>query len=146
MANWLFKSEPDDFSIDDLREAGTTRWDSIRNYGARNRLKECVPGDRVLFYHSGRKASVVGVARVASKPYPDPLQFEPESDYCDPKSSPDDPKWWAVDIAFVRALDEPVTLKSMKAEEALSGLEVLAQPRLSVSRVGSAEFERVLNP
>lgn len=143
MAYWLFKSEPEEYSLDDLREAGQVRWDSIRNYGARNRLQECVPDDEVLFYHSGRKAGVVGVAKVVSEPYPDPTQFDPESDYYDEKASEAEPRWWAVDIAYVRHLDEPVTLKAMKADEALSELEVLRQARLSVSRVREEEWERL---
>ena len=102
-----------------------------------------MPDDEVLFYHSGRNAAVVGVAKVVSEPHPDPLQFDPESEYFDPKSDPDEPRWYAVDIAFARELDEPVTLKSMKVDEALSGLEVLGQPRLSVSRVTLDEWEKI---
>ncbi|QED29987.1 EVE domain-containing protein [Microvenator marinus] len=141
MAYWLFKTEPDEFSLEDLKKSETTRWDSIRNYGARNRLQECVPDDLVLFYHSGRNPAVVGIAKVVSDPYPDPLQFDPESDYFDAKATEKKPRWYAVDIAFERELDQPVTLDSMKDNEALSDLEVLGQPRLSVSRVTEAQWQ-----
>ncbi len=141
---WLFKSEPDDYSLDDLRADGTVRWDSIRNYGARNRLRRCAPGDRVLFYHSGREPAVVGVAKVVSEAYPDPTQFDESSDYHDPKSDPDDPRWWAVDIEFVRAFDSPVTLQAMKQSSELEGMEVLRQSRLSVSEVQPGELEWIL--
>ena len=139
-AHYLFKTEPDEYSLDDLARDGTIRWDCIRNYGARNRLRECRPADLVLFYHSGRSPAVVGLARVASEPYPDPTQFDAEHEYADPKAKPEAPRWWSVDIEFVEAFAKPVSLAEMKAAAELADLEVLARQRLSVSLVSPDEF------
>ncbi len=140
MAHYLFKSEPEDYSLEDLQRAGSVRWDSIRNYGARNRLKECVPGDLVLFYHSGRQPAVVGLARVTSTPYPDPTQFDESSDYYDAKAKRDSPRWWSVDIEYVETFANPTTLADMKVAPELEDLEVLQRQRLSVSLVSEAHF------
>lgn len=144
MAHYLFKSEPDDYSFDDLERDGQVRWDCIRNYGARNRLQKCEPDDVVLFYHSGRGPEIVGTARVVSEPYPDPTQFDENSDYFDPKATEEKPRWWAVDIAFSERFAQPVKLSTIKETEALSDLEVLRQARLSVSEVTPAEFETIV--
>ncbi|MBT8098984.1 MAG: EVE domain-containing protein, partial [Gammaproteobacteria bacterium] len=104
MAYWLMKSEPDAYSIDDLERDGREMWDGIRNYQARNMMRDDMrPGDGVLFYHSSCKIpAVVGIARVASEAYADPTQFDETSKYYDPKSDPADPRWCLVDIEFVR--------------------------------------------
>ncbi|MGB5397330.1 MAG: EVE domain-containing protein, partial [Gammaproteobacteria bacterium] len=104
MNYWLMKSEPDVFSIDDLKKVKTEPWDGIRNYQARNMMRdEMKIGDEIFFYHSSCKTpGIVGLARVASKPYPDPTQFNKKSRYFDPKSSEDDPRWYLVDIEFLR--------------------------------------------
>lgn len=138
MMAWLFKSEPEDYSLDDLRRDGSVRWDSIRNYQARNNIRQCRPGDLVLFYHSGKKPGIVGLARVCSDPYPDPTQFDETSDYYDPKSSPDDPRWTAVDIEFEAELDQPISLASLKRD--LPDMIVVRRGRLSVSPVTQAEL------
>jgi len=139
MNAWLFKSEPDDYSLDDLRAAGLVRWDSIRNYGARNHLRACRPGDLVLFYHSGRKPGIVGTARIASLPYPDPTQFDESSDYHDPGSNPDEPRWVAVDIEYAATLDEPIPLATLKRD--LPEMAVVKRQRLSVSPVTLTELQ-----
>ena len=95
MRYWLMKSEPDVYSFDDLLKDGRTMWDSIRNYQARNFMRDDMKiGDQVLFYHSNAKPpGVAGIAEVVSEPYPDPVQFDPASNYHDPKSDPDKPTW-----------------------------------------------------
>ena len=122
---WLMKSEPEAFSIDDLARAknGTTRWDGVRNYQARNFLRDDISlGDGVLFYHSSvDPPAVVGTARVARAGYPDPTQFDPQDSHCDPDSPPDAPRWFAVDIAFDEKFARPVTLAELRADEALGG-------------------------
>ena len=104
VAYWLIKSEPDAYSIDDLKRDGTEPWDGIRNYQARNMIRDDMKiGDDVLFYHSSCKVpAVAGLAKVASAPYPDPTQFDRKSKYFDEKSTEDDPRWILVDIAYVR--------------------------------------------
>jgi predicted RNA-binding protein with PUA-like domain len=147
--HWLFKSEPSVFSIDDLAKAPkqTTYWDGVRNYQARNLLRDDVrEGDRVLFYHSNaRPMGVAGVARVSRSGYPDPEQFDPKSKYHDPDSDPDDPRWYCVDVTFVETFDEVVTLAAMKAEKALAKMMVTQRgARLSVQPVTKGEFDHVL--
>lgn len=145
MTAWIFKSEPDDYSFEDLLEAGSVRWDGIRNYGARNNVRACRPDDVVLFYHSGRNPSIVGLARVATDPYPDPTQFDPDSDYADPKSDRDDPRWWSVDIEPARALDEPVALATLKADPRFAEMALVRRQRLSVSPVTEDELRAILD-
>ena len=119
------KSEPDAYSIDDLERDGREKWDGIRNYQARNMMRDDMRiGDSVFFYHSNcKEPAIVGIARVASEPYPDPTQFDPESNYYDPKSSPDDPRWCLVDVEFVRKLAQPITLAALKALPGLDGFD-----------------------
>lgn len=109
MKHWLIKSEPETFSIDDLEKVKREPWSGVRNYQARNYMwKEMRMGDPALFYHSNSKPpGIVGLARVVSEPYPDPTQWDPGSEYFDPKSSEDNPRWWLVDFAFekIRGVD-----------------------------------------
>lgn len=147
--HWLMKSEPDVFSIDDLAKARkqTTGWDGVRNYQARNLLRdEIAVGDGVLFYHSSvDPPAVVGLARVVKAGYPDPTQFDAKSDYYDKDSKPDDPRWFSVDIAFDRKLARPVTLPELRAEPALGDMVLLRRgSRLSVQPVTPAEWKRIL--
>lgn len=148
MAYWLFKSEPDTYSIDDLRRDGTESWDGIRNYQARNMMRDDMRiGDKVLFYHSSCAVpGVAGIAKVASPAYADPTQFDPESPYFDPKSSADDPRWMLVDLAFVRKLKRVITLTEIKD---LPGLEDMILTRrgnrLSIMPVEPAHWKRVLS-
>lgn len=147
MKYWLMKTEPDGFSIDDLRGVGREPWSGVRNYQARNNMRAMRVGDAVLFYHSSCKVpGVVGLAEVASKPYPDPTQFDPDSPYYDPKSSTEAARWELVDVAYVRHLDPPVTLERLRADAGQLGDFALLQrgSRLSVLPVSAAQYRRVL--
>jgi len=147
MRYWLFKSEPDAYSVDDLAEDGTAGWDGVRNYQARNLLRdEIQPGDLVLFYHSNAKPpGVVGVAEVVRGGHPDPTQFDPASPGYDPKSRPEAPRWYQVEIAFRARLPQMVTLQQIKEDPELREMMVARRGvRLSVQPVERAHFERVL--
>jgi len=146
---WLFKSEPSAFSWDDLWAAPgrRTSWDGVRNYQARNFLREDVrAGDGVLFYHSGAEPpGVVGVADVVREAYPDPTQHDPEHPRYDPGSDPAAPRWWMVDIRARRPLERFVPLGELKRTSALSGMGVVQRgQRLSVQPVRAAEWRAVL--
>jgi predicted RNA-binding protein with PUA-like domain len=144
---WLLKSEPETYSIDDLARDGRTAWDGVRNYTARNILRdEMQVGDLCLFYHSSAEPTgVAGICRVASKAYPDPSQFDRKSDYHDPGSPPDDPRWWLVDVEMVEKLDALVTLERLKKDRALDGMMVVKRGmRLSVQPVEAKHFRRIL--
>ncbi|WP_034225264.1 EVE domain-containing protein [Arenimonas donghaensis] len=149
MKHWLMKSEPEEFSIDVLERVGTEPWTGVRNYQARNfMLKDMKVGDPILFYHSNCAVpGVVGIAKVASKPYPDPTQFDPDSDYHDPKSKPEDPRWWMVDVGFERKFDGTVSLEQMKARADEFGDFTLLRRgnRLSVMPVEAAQYKRILS-
>jgi predicted RNA-binding protein with PUA-like domain len=110
------KSEPDVYSIDDLKAQKVTTWEGVRNYQARNYLRAMAKGDEVLFYHSNcDEPGVVGIATVARTAYPDPTQFDPAHKYFDPASNPADPRWSLVDVRFKRKLTRTVTLAELKA-------------------------------
>lgn len=146
---WLFKSEPGAFSWDDLVASPerTTMWDGIRNYQARNLMRDSMnPGDAVLFYHSQTGApAVVGVAEVVSSSYPDPTQFDPDSRYFDPKASVGAPRWFLVDIRAVQPLERPVTLAELREVPELQDMNLLQRGnRLSIQPVREAEFVRIL--
>lgn len=146
MRYWLIKSEPDVFGIDDLERVGREPWNGVRNYQARNFMRdEMEVGDLALFYHSNAKPpGVVGIARVASAPYADNLQFDPKSEYYDEKSNPDDPRWVMVDFAFERKFPEMVTLDQLKAEKSLDGMLVTKRgTRLSITPVEPKHFRKV---
>lgn len=150
MAYWLMKTEPDVFGIDDLidRPNQTEPWDGIRNYQARNFMRDDMQvGDEVFFYHSNATPpGIVGIARIASEAYPDPTQFDPDSKYFDPKSDPDNPRWLLVDVAFVRKFDRILSLQELKdnADE-LSDFRLLARGnRLSIMPVEKRHWEAVL--
>jgi predicted RNA-binding protein with PUA-like domain len=141
---WLMKSEPDVYSIDDLARDGSTSWEGVRNYKARNNMRAMKAGDEVLFYHSNAKPpAVAGIARVCKEAYPDPFQFDRKSRYFDPRSDPDDPRWDLVDIEFVAKLDGPVALPDIKEDARLRDMELVRYSRLSVQSVTRAEFEQV---
>ena len=148
MAYWLMKSEPDAFSIDDLERDGRDMWDGIRNYQARNMMRdEMRVGDKVFFYHSNcKEPGIVGVMKVAGKPYPDPTQFDPESKYYDPKSSEEEPRWMLVDVEFVRKLSRTITLAELKAHPGLDGMILLRRGnRLSIMPVDKAHWALILD-
>jgi predicted RNA-binding protein with PUA-like domain len=118
MAYWLMKSEPDAYSIDDLERDGREKWDGIRNYQARNMMRdEMRIGDKIFFYHSNcKEPGIVGA---------DPTQFDPDSKYFDPKSSEEDPRWILVDVEFVRKFARPITLTELKTQDGLDGMILL---------------------
>jgi predicted RNA-binding protein with PUA-like domain len=141
---WLVKSEPDVYSIDDLERDGSTMWEGVRNYKARNNMRDMKVGDEVLYYHSKAKPpSIVGIARVAREAYPDPTQFDRKSHYYDAKSSKEDPRWSLVDVAFVAKLPNPVGLDEVKAEPSLGEMDLVRYGRLSVQSVRAVEFRKV---
>lgn len=144
---WLMKSEPDVFSIDDLRERGVEPWDGVRNYQARNMMRdEMKKGDGVLFYHSNAKPpGVAGIAKVARTAYPDHTAFDPASKYHDPKSSPDDPRWLMVDVAFVERFPELVPLPVLQQTPGLEDMMVTRKGmRLSIQPVTPEEWKIVV--
>ncbi|HEX7004813.1 MAG TPA: EVE domain-containing protein [Trueperaceae bacterium] len=149
MGQWLIKSEPGAFSFDDLLKAKdrTTVWDGVRNYQARNFIRDGMKvGDKVLYYHSSTaQPGVVGIAEVASEPYADPSQFDPKSRYFDPKSTPEQPRWFTVDVRGVEPLPRTVTLAEMKEESSLAGLKLVQRgSRLSVMPVSGPEYRKIL--
>ena len=148
MACWLMKSEPDVYSIDDLQRDGREMWDSIRNYQARNMMRDDMRiGDPIFFYHSScKEPGVVGIAEVASKPYPDPVQFDKQSRYFDAKSDPDNPRWILVDVKFVRKLKRNVTLTEIKAEKGLADMILTRKGnRLSIMPVEKKHWDKILS-
>jgi len=149
MANyWLFKSEPSSFSLEDLknRPDRTEHWDGVRNFQARNYLRDQVRvGDLVLFYHSNiAEPAVVGIAEVVREGYPDFTAFDPQGKYFDPRSTPDKPTWYMVDVRFVKELPRPVPLAELKGVPALSGMALLNRSRLSIQPVREEEWREVL--
>ena len=141
------KSEPYVYSYDDLEAEGRTLWDGIRNYQARNFMRdEMRIGDRVLYYHSNvQPPGVAGLAEVASEPYPDPTQFDEDSPYFDAKSTREAPRWMLVDVTPVRKLPRLVTLAEMREEAALADLPLLRRGnRLSIMPVADAEVDVIL--
>jgi predicted RNA-binding protein with PUA-like domain len=142
------KSEPSVFSIDDLQKAPkqTTSWDGVRNYQARNLLREAQVGDGVIFYHSSADPpAAVGTATIAREAYPDASQFNAKSDYYDADSKKDDPRWFVVDVKFARKFPRAVTLAELRANPDLEGMVLLRKgSRLSVQPVTPAEWKTVL--
>ena len=145
---WLMKSEPDEFSIDDLARAPkkTTPWFGVRNYQARNYMRdEMRVGDGVLFYHSSTEVpGIAGIAKVASRAYPDASQFDPKSPYHDPKSTRDAPRWMNVDVAFV-SKTRLMPLEELRGYPELAGMVVLRRGnRLSITPVTEPEWKFIL--
>ena len=144
---WLMKSEPDVYSIDDLETEKSAHWDGVRNYQARNFMRDQMGvGDLVLFYHSNAKPpGVAGVARVVKEGYPDHTAWDPKSKYFDPKSPEDAPRWFMVDVRYVRKLKRTVTLRELKHHEPLSGMRLLQRGnRLSIMPVTEEEWNYIL--
>ena len=145
---WLMKSEPDVFSIKDLRKSPkqTTYWDGVRNYQARNFMRDQMQvGDSVLFYHSRTDPSVAGTAKVVKAGYPDHTAQEPKSRYYDPKSTHEKPIWYMVDIRFESEFDEPIPLGKLRQVKGLEKMVLLKKGvRLSVQPVRAEEFRRVV--
>ena len=146
---WLVKSEPHCFSIDDLAAAKnqTTFWDGVRNYQARNTLRdEMQQGDLVIFYHSNAKPpAVAGVAQVVREGYPDHTAFDPRSDHFDPKSKPDNPTWFMIDLQFAEKFPREIPLDELRQHSSLAGMVLLQRgSRLSVQPVSPNEFKSIL--
>jgi len=145
---WLFKSEPSSFSLDDLKQRpdATEHWDGVRNYQARNFMRDEVKlGDRVFFYHSNiPEPAIVGIAEVVREGYPDFTAWDPESHYFDPRSTPEKPAWFMVDVRFVKGLPRPVTLSELKEIPALADLPLLNRSRLSIQPVTEAAWNLIL--
>lgn len=140
------KSEPDAYSIDDLERDGQIHWSGVRNYEARNTMRDDMKvGDQALFYHSNVKPpSVVGVMEVCTEPYPDPLQFDPDSKYFDEKSTESDPRWQLVDVKFVEKFDQPVTRDQLKEDDFFSEMQLFKRNRLSITSVTEEEFKKIV--
>ena len=146
---WLVKSEPECFSIQDLsrQPAKTTCWDGVRNYQARNMLRDEIKlGDQVLFYHSNADPpAIVGVAKVVKESYPDHTALDPKNDHYDPQATKDDPRWYMVDIKLERIFPKPLSLDSLREVPELKSMELLRRgSRLSVQPVRKTEFDTVL--
>jgi predicted RNA-binding protein with PUA-like domain len=144
---WLMKSEPDEFSIDDLVRAPgkTTPWFGVRNYQARNYMRDAMrPGDGVLFYHSSCEVpGIAGLAQVSSAPYPDQTQFDPKSPYFDPKATRGNPRWMLVDVTLVRKT-RLLSLDEIRAQPQLADMVILRRGnRLSVTPVTAAEWKSI---
>ncbi len=136
MRHWLMKTEPDAFGIDDLKAKGTAPWDGVRNYQARNHMRDMAVGDRVLFYHSSANPSgVAGLAKVTRLAYPDPSSWDPQSHYFDPAASPENPRWSMVDVTYVRTMKNFLSLERLKEIPELGGMILLQRSRLSVQPV-----------
>jgi len=147
--HWLFKSEPDVFSIADLERAPgkTAFWDGVRNYQARNYLRDGVQkGDLVLFYHSNAEPPhVAGVAKVVRTASPDPTQFDPSDAHFDPKAKPENPPWVGVEVKHVKTFKTPVLRDMLAADKATADMEVMRRgSRLSIHPVTAAQFEAVV--
>ncbi|MGR8929952.1 MAG: EVE domain-containing protein [Gammaproteobacteria bacterium] len=150
MNYWLMKSEPNAFSIDDLQQRPhqTEPWDGVRNYQARNMMRdEMKVGDRIFFYHSNCDTpGIVGIAEVAKEGYPDFTAFDPDNKHFDPKSNPDKPTWIMVDVRFVRKLDRTISLQELKQHAELADLALMRRGnRLSIMPVNQAQWEFILS-
>lgn len=148
MKYWLFKSEPDAFSIDDLKAMKGKRdhWDGIRNYQARNLMRdEMKKGDLGFFYHSSCKVpGIVGIVEVVKEAYPDHTAWDPESGYYDPKSSPDNPRWLMVDVKYRQKTDQVLSLQQLRSVRGLEDMVLLQKgSRLSIQPVSSREWRTI---
>ena len=143
---WLMKSEPDVFSIRDLREKKVSPWDGVRNYAARNNMKKMNIGDLVLFYHSnGKPSGAAGIARVAKLAYPDHTALDKGSEYYDARATKDNNPWAMVDVEFVEEFDRLVPLNELKADPLLANMVLFSQGRLSVQPVDEASFNHIVH-
>lgn len=147
MAYWLMKSEPDVFSIDDLKRVKVEPWDGVRNYQARNMMRdEMKQGDEVFFYHSNCEVpGIVGLMTVAREGYPDDTAFNPEAKYYDPKSDPDKPRWYRVDVRFKRRFKETIPLSELKTYPELADMPLVRKGnRLSIMPVSPQEWDFIM--
>lgn len=143
---WLMKSEPEVYSIDNLKQDGFSSWEGVRNFQARNMIRdEMAEGDLVLFYHSNAKPpGIAGVCRICRAAHPDPTAFDPKSPYFDPKSSPDDPTWFMVEVEYVEKFPTFISLNDLRNTPELKDLKVLQKgSRLSIQPVDPKHFKIV---
>lgn len=146
MAYWLMKSEPDEFSIDHLQSAGQGRWDGVRNYQARNSLRQMQEGDLFFFYHSSCAVpAIAGIGRITRSAYPDPSALDPQSPYHDARADAAKNPWSAVDVGFVERFDPPLPLERLKTEPDLADMPLVKKGnRLSVMPVENAQWQAIL--
>ena len=147
MKFWLMKSEPDVFSIDMLQIKKKSGWDGVRNYQARNYMRDDMKiGDMVLFYHSSCEIpGIAGLAKVSLNSMPDPTQFDPKSDYYDPKATKDSPRWFMVEVEFVEKFPNVITLMTLKQTKELKNMPVVQKgSRLSINPVTVKEYETII--
>lgn len=142
---WLLKTEPSSYSIDDFAKDKKTAWTGVRNYQARNFIRDMKKGEYALFYHSGdNPPAVVGVGQIVKEAYPDPTQFDKKDSHFDPKATPEKPIWYAVDVAFKKKLQIPFTLPKIKSDSSLKNMPVAQRgSRLSVQGVLEKHFHRI---
>lgn len=148
MNYWLMKSEPDEFSIDDLRRVKTEKWNGVRNYQVRNMLRDDFRlGDLAFFYHSSCAIpGIAGIMSISRAGYPDFTAHDPESKYYDPKSSPENPRWHMVDVSFERKLEHIITLETLKKDPELQGFPLLKRGnRLSITPLTEQQWRRILS-
>lgn len=146
MNYWLMKSEPDCYSIDDLQKDGTEPWDGIRNYQARNFMRDDMrAGDKVLFYHSNTNPPhIAGIAEIASEPYPDPTQFDKKSQYYDAKATKENPRWMLVDVKFVSKAKNILSLHAIKNDPDFNAMMLVQKgQRLSIQPVEKKHFDAI---
>jgi predicted RNA-binding protein with PUA-like domain len=146
MRHWLMKSEPEVFSLDDLKKKTTSLWDGVRNYQARNfMMNDMKPGDQVLFYHSSTEPpGIAGLATIAAEAEPDPSQFDKKSEYYDPKASKQKPIWYCVKVKYEETFSHYIALDELRKQAALKDMLVLKKgQRLSIQPVTPKEFDHV---
>jgi len=147
MAYWLMKSEPDVFGIDDLARVNIEPWDGVRNYQARNMMRDQMKiGDQVFFYHSNTKVpGIVGLMEVVREGYPDDTAYDPECKYHDPKDSPDNPRWYRVDVKYIRHTRRVITLAEMRDDPALADMPLVRKGnRLSIMPITEPQWAHIL--
>jgi len=146
MPYWLMKSEPDELSIQHLKQLGRARWDGVRNYQARNFMRSMQIGDEFFFYHSScPEPGIAGIARIAGPVYPDPTALDPDSHYFDAKASAEKNPWSALDVEFVEAFPRVLPLASLREQQALAELALVQRgSRLSVMPVSAEQWQAIL--
>lgn len=139
------KSEPDVYSIDDLKRDGTSGWSGVRNYEARNFMKAMAVGDLAFFYHSNAEPpGIAGIAEICRAAYPDPTQFDKKSEYFEPRATTNKPVWFHVDVRFSRKLPRLVSLEELRSDPRLEGMALFTRSRLSVLPVTAEQWRRIL--
>lgn len=150
MKYWLMKSEPDEFGIDDLKKVGKkgAHWDGVRNYQARNFMRDDMKkGDLAFFYHSNTKIpGIVGVMEISREAYPDHTAFDPDDKHYDPKSDPDKPRWYMVNVTFKEKFKDTVSLQELRENPAIEEMLILRKGnRLSITPVTAQEWKAVMS-